>query len=473
MDIEELASAVHQAFRHWSDYSREAGLLSFLSIIRREIEKQSDWSLNAVRLKTNEFLERAMVELEEDSQESMHLLRLRFHDKLKIPETADKLFISEYTVSHKQQKAIKEVATVLAAWEIRARQAKVATLMARLPLSSSPKLFGVKKPLAALVTDLTKTTSPWITAVVGIGGIGKTSLALAAVQQLVDQVRFEDVVWVELDPGSLRTSFSSSDSLRDKLLIAISKQLWPQDFGDVTPDQRLSKVRHALKTQHVLVVIDNLESDVDVAVLVKYLHDWCNPSKFLLTSRIRPQGVAYVQLNQLSRAASAKLVRYFLRWQNKAGAKSLAAADLDAIYEYTGGNPLALKLVVSLLDGLPLTAVLHGLVTINTDTVEELYRRIYWQNWQTISSASHTLLQAMVAVPREGANLSYLQVLSGLEERPLQSAILELRRRSLLDISDDLHSRQYTIHPLTKSFLQTEIIHWPLSANTDVGLEEE
>jgi hypothetical protein len=100
-------------------------------------------------------------------------------------------------------------------------------------------------------------------------------------------------------------------------------------------------------------------------------------------------------------------------------------------------------------------------MSVNIEKVEELYRHVFWQNWQTISDNARTLLQAMMLVSREGARLDYLGAMSGLEERPLHTAISELRYRSLIEMSGDIHIRRYSIHPLTKSFLQTEIIHWP------------
>jgi len=41
-------------------------------------------------------------------------------------------------------------------------------------------------------------------------------------------------------------------------------------------------------------------------------------------------------------------------------------------------------------------------------------------------------------------------------------AVEELRQRSLLEVRGGLHEKQYRVHPLTNSFLQTEIINLPL-----------
>jgi hypothetical protein len=140
---------------------------------------------------------------------------------------------------------------------------------------------------------------------------------------------------------------------------------------------------------------------------------------------------------------------------------------MDAIYEHTGGNPLALRLVVSQLDSLSLSKVLGGLLRVSTDDVEEMYKRIYWRSWQLIQEETRHFLEAMALVSKDGADLDYLQEICGMAERPLHTAITELRQRSLLEVTGDLHHRRYSIHPLTKSFLQTEIIRWPFDLPPD------
>jgi hypothetical protein len=459
---EKLHQAVGVAFRNWHTVGGEdESLLSFLLLVQQERQKYDDVSPATLRLATNTVLEAALSELEKENEEGVHILRRRFQDREQIRAVAIEMNLSEYTVSHKQREAIDQVEKLLAAQEAVAWQERRQTMEARLPSPSYTKLFGVAEPQALLVEKLLAEDEPWITAVVGIGGIGKTSLARAVTGEVIQQFRFADAVWVRLESASMNGRFSSPEQLRDTVLAAISDHLWPEQAGESTPHGRLLQVRQALKQQPILVIIDNLESAEDTANLLNYLQNCANPSKFLLTSRIRPSGSFPISLDQLSLAAATELVRYHIQKGNIKGADSLTDEDIAAIYERTGGNPLAIILVVNLLDSLGLSSILDGLMSVNIEKVEELYRHIFWQNWQTISDNARTLLQAMMLVSREGARLDYLGAMSGLEERPLHTAISELRYRSLIEMSGDIHIRRYSIHPLTKSFLQTEIIHWP------------
>ena len=134
--------------------------------------------------------------------------------------------------------------------------------------------------------------------------------------------------------------------------------------------------------------------------------------------------------------------------------------ELGSIYQLTGGNPLALKLVVSLLDVLPLGQIRTNLLQNKSGPLEGMYRQIYRQTWQTLSPEARTLLQAMPLVAEAGALPDYLQAISTLSDSQFWPAIQELRNRSLLEVRGNLLEKRYGIHRLTATFLQSDITHW-------------
>jgi hypothetical protein len=137
------------------------------------------------------------------------------------------------------------------------------------------------------------------------------------------------------------------------------------------------------------------------------------------------------------------------------------AEDIREIYQVVGGNPLALKLVVSLLDLLPPSQVLSTLLRSQPGPVETMYKHIYWQTWHLLSPHARQLLQVMPLVAESGGLPEYLSMLSSLAEAELWPALQELRYRSLLEVRGTLQEKRYGIHRLTETFLHTEIIHWP------------
>jgi hypothetical protein len=55
-----------------------------------------------------------------------------------------------------------------------------------------------------------------------------------------------------------------------------------------------------------------------------------------------------------------------------------------------------------------------------------------------------------------------MRAITGLTEAELWPALQELRNRSLLEAQGTVQAKRYGIHRLTETFLQTEIIHWPM-----------
>ncbi len=316
-----------------------------------------------------------------------------------------------------------------------------------------------------VISQLLAPESPWLVALAGIGGIGKTSLADQIARQIIPTLRFEEIYWLDVAPGTLSGQFSSPQTTFQSLLSNLLLQLFPHTtIPAATDEQRLTAVRRSLKERPTLVIVDNLETVSDMALLMNSLFDLANPSKFLLTTRVqisRQASVFPIAVDELTLADAGAFIRYQAQ---ETGIEAVAEAtdeDIADIYQLTGGNPLALKIVVSLLDMMPLDAILDGLKTDHPKEVAKMYRRIYWQAWRALSDDARRLLKAMPLVG-DAADAEYLTQISQLSQGALWRAVEELRQRSLLEVYGGLREKQYRVHPLTNSFLQTEIINLPL-----------
>jgi hypothetical protein len=222
-----------------------------------------------------------------------------------------------------------------------------------------------------------------------------------------------------------------------------------------------------LKARPHLIFIDGLEEEI--SHLEEGLRQWANPSKILITSRHRPviSHTFFAQpITSLPITAVADLIR---QHAHKIGRLELAAASdeqIGLIHRKVGGNPLALKLIVGLADKHTIPAILNDLIELKIETkIEAMYRRIYWQAWRALSHESQTVLKAMqIPDSAAGANLTYIASLCPeLDLRAVSAAIEDLINRSLLETHGSAWETQmrYRIHSLTKTFLQTEIIHYP------------
>lgn len=464
LNLEVLVKDVHAALSAWGKPgSTEQELMGFLRLVReKEAGLGGRANSAALRQAANQVLLDGLQRLEEQDATGTRVLRWRFRERLTAQEVAQRLHASRDRVNDWQQAAIAALAGILYYEEMALRQAQVEQVTADLPPLPDTPLFGLERATRVIGEQLRRDDGPWLVAITGIGGIGKTTLADAVARQLAQTFTFQRIVW--LRAGRQNLGGASAEAVYEGLLADLSHRLWPERPGVEAPAQRLARLRQALKEQPHLIVIDNLETEAEVAVVLERAPELVRPSRFLLTTRVRPLGPAAFytfSVDELALPEAADLLAYQAEVTGLADLAEELRVDAPAIYGVTGGNPLALKLVVGLAKALPLAQILADLQRSRPGAIETLYRHIYWEAWRALNSAARTLLQAMPLVGESGALLEQMQAMSGLEDEAFSLAVAELYTRSLLEARGTARERRYGIHRLTESFLRTEIIHWP------------
>lgn len=336
----------------------------------------------------------------------------------------------------------------------------------QLKLLTEQSLFGINDDAKQISTQLEKSGAPWIVALDGIGGIGKTSLTNLLVQQLMSANRFYDVLWIsakqeEFLPG-LALSMSQRPEFTVAMLIdAILEQIGAKALFSASEQEKNVIVRNLLKNNSYLIVIDNLEAVADYQRWIPRLNDFINPSKFLLTSRHRLHiypGIYCHTLTELTPAYVAELIKYEAQLRGISSLVGISQTQLDALYEVVGGNPLALKLVVGQIAFLSLTQALENLIQAKGKTIDDLYTHIYWQAWHALDRLSKKVLLTMPLA--KGGDLTYIAAISELHTDELQPALEQLVTLSLVVVYGNLENRRYNIHRLTETFLLNEVIKW-------------
>lgn len=471
-DYKELRRSVHTALRAWQRFDNTPeNLLADLVLVQEQRQTLSDTSPPNLRLATNQILLAHINELEKHNQQGARILTMRFIDGDIIQKVANKLHLSVDQVKRQQRDAIDSLARLLLANEMTARHTRAQMMEASLTPPTYTALFGVDKLRNTLVNKLLLSGPPWVLAIVGIGGIGKTSLADASVRSVIREFQFEKVIWLRVNTPVVGIDSTLSHLTLDNMMVQLAQQLSPHLPPETPTELRNLQVRQTLKTIPYLIVIDNLELEADSAYLLPLLNDLANPSKFLLTARTHAPGqvgVFSLPLKELSLQDAADLIRHHAQHINFGDLAGASLDELQPIYEVIGGNPLALKLVVGLATVYPLSEVLEDLIVVQSDQVEKLYRHIYWHTWNTLSQNSRALLEIMPMVANIGAVPEQMVAMSGLTKKQLWPAINELVSRSLLEVGGTIQERRYGIHHLTEAFLRTEIIRWPEDTESTV-----
>ena len=177
-----------------------------------------------------------------------------------------------------------------------------------------------------------------VVSVLGDGGIGKTSIALKAAYELLEDsaAPFEAIVWVSakatiLTPHEIRRINGAIESSLDLFAEAAS------ELGALDGADPIDEVLGYLETFKVLLILDNLETVLDDR-LRSFLLDLPLGSKVLVTSRIGLGIENPVRLEPLSADESRRLIRALSRVRSVAALKALDDAAVEALAERMDGH---------------------------------------------------------------------------------------------------------------------------------------
>lgn len=339
-----------------------------------------------------------------------------------------------------------------------------------LPAISNQTLFGIAEKQKELQQVLEHQNTPWIIAIDGIGGIGKTSLANALVQAVMPTDRFYRCIWVsakqeqfvsgsgiELIEDAFQSPVLDKESLTDALLEKLDSNI----SLTKSAQEKWILLTTLLKKEPYLIVIDNLESVTDYKALIPVVNQLANPSKIIITTRNSLQtytDIYCLSLSELTSADAFAFLRYEAKTRGVTALTKATDAHLKQIYDVVGGNPLALKLVVGQIGFLPLTELLDNLKEARGKQIDELYSYIYWQAWKMLDDNTRSLLVAMPLV-KNGTHRQLAEV-SNVQGNDFNQALSQLIDLSLVEVQGDIDQPRYGIHRLTETFLLIEVIEW-------------
>jgi hypothetical protein len=254
----------------------------------------------------------------------------------------------------------------------------------------------------------------------------------------------------------------------DALIDGLSRQLLDDlaNLDALSIDQKRALLKERLSEQPSLIVIDNLETLADLRNLLETARKLANPSKFLFTSResrfYEPELFHYT-VTELGLEDALRLVRAEAVLGNLPSVSDASDAELSPIYDTVGGNPLALRLIVGRLHVHSLERVLDDIQNARGQHATQIYTYVYYQIWQELDEIARRVLLLMPLATEKGADLEYLAAMGqhgGLTSSDVADGLGRLVARNLVDSQGDLHTRRFTIHALTRTFLQQQVLHW-------------
>ncbi len=461
--LPKLCEDIHTGLRLWHKEDSEASPLDYLFLYWTARRRAS-----SNRQATNHVLYEGLESLALRFPQAAAVLRLRFLDHQLAHAVANALNVAESTVYALQKDALEHLAEGLLALEQQARAAHRSHLESRLEPPTYGELVGVDHHIDHLASVLLTEGPPWLVSIEGIGGAGKTALADGLMRHVLPFAAFEDFGWVTARQvvflgGGIRP-VAKPALTAEALIEALLTQLTDDAslVGALTPQQALDALAARFR-QPYLVVVDNLETVLDIECLLPTLRRLAGPSKFILTSRqsrFFEPGLRHFVVPELAESDALLLLRRESAVRNLT---TLAEADDDTlrpIYRTVGGNPLALRLVLGQCFVHSLAEVLADLAAARGRKAEELYSYVYRASWDSLDSSARSVLIAMVLIGEHGGAKEDLVAITHLDSGEVGDALETLVAFSLVDCTGDLHEKRFSIHQLTRRFLERQVIRW-------------
>jgi predicted ATPase/DNA-binding SARP family transcriptional activator len=326
-----------------------------------------------------------------------------------------------------------------------------------LPTYATP-LIGREAELATLDGFIMEPGVRLIT-IVGPGGIGKTRLAVAAAERILETGIFgEGLFFIDLAP------LQKTGQILPALADALS---FPFREGD---DPALKRhLLDYLRPNKMLFIFDNFEHLLDGAALVADILQAGPGIKILVTSRERLQltleqvypieGLAYPEWDTPQDAAEYTAARLFLQSARRIEPDFALRDDHDLAYlaricRMAAGMPLALELAASWVDILSLDEIAgelqHGLDILETELrdVPERQRSVrasFDYSWRRLDEAEQAIF-AQLSIFRGGFTRAAATEVTGASLRQLS----RLASKSLIRF--DRQRDRYEIHELLRQY---------------------
>lgn len=317
-----------------------------------------------------------------------------------------------------------------------------------------------------------------INIITGQGGAGKTALALASANRVVNDNHFRTFVWDSDKRSALNVETNQIEDLKieplsqQHFLANIVNQLGIK--GQMSRDLARweSDLQDYLWEIPILLVLDNLETIPDVGLVLVMMKSLLQPhrrgckSRVLATSRMSlstttdDQAIIFQHpLRGLSDEASWQLLREEAENLGKPEMMVVDPETIERVIAAAGGLPFVLKLAAG--------RYAHGISLVQTanhlesaDQSEQLHRYLFVDLWLKLSSEARHIAIRVAKLPA-GTIISESYIAERVGQRfnsdQVAKALHQLDSMSFLMPVQSVTAKHYSMHSLTREFILSDL----------------
>ncbi|HLO15271.1 MAG TPA: NB-ARC domain-containing protein, partial [Anaerolineales bacterium] len=323
-------------------------------------------------------------------------------------------------------------------------------------LPRRPYFVGRDEEIKAILQSLQPNSRTFIIGIEGIGGVGKSTLAIEVSHRCMESDLFEAVIWISAQESILTLHgiepvIPEAKTLAD-ILITIGTNLGNPTIGNLSIQDQIRRAYNLLARQTTLLILDNFESlsKNEQRDILDFLRRSPITLKVIITSRERVSEGQVIRLQGLSFEESNAL----LEWDAQQKNIHLTKDQSTYLVNLTGGLPLALLWVqgqISVL-GYSVTQVLDKL---SLDADIPILQYCFNHSWNLLGQSDARKLLFILALQPDPVSRTALQEIAGiLTNEHFGNEISHLLQLSLIDHE---HGKDYfSILPLTRRFIRTQ-----------------
>jgi tetratricopeptide (TPR) repeat protein len=328
------------------------------------------------------------------------------------------------------------------------------TILANLP--RRPYFVGREEEIKAVLQSLQPSSRTFIIGIEGIGGVGKSALAIEISHQCAEDDLFESVIWISAKESVLTLHgvepiIPEAKSLTD-ILITIGTSLGNPTIGNLSIQDQIRRAYNLLARRTTLLILDNFESlsKKEQHDILDFLRKSPITLKVIVTSRERVAEGQIIRLQGLSLEESNALLNWDARQKNI----QLTGEQNKYLIDLTGGLPLALLWVQGQIAVLGYSAA-QVLDKLNLDSNIPILQYCFNHSWNLLKEGNEKKLLFILALQPEAVSRDALEEISGIDDEELfENAISDLLQLTLTEHEPD---RDYfSILPLTRRFVRTQ-----------------